>query len=136
MTEKWGSEAAAPIFAAIGKEALRYLDVPPRHTAPVALVRGELGAAPASFVTAAAAATVETAQAEPPLATEEASTSIIMPAVRGLSLRQALDTLAPLDVRLEVSGRGIVVNQTPPPGAPLPAGTVCRLALASPAARP
>src|SRR5215467_13375342 len=30
--EKWGSEAAAPIFAAIGKEALRYLNVPPRDT--------------------------------------------------------------------------------------------------------
>ena len=59
-----------------------------------------------------------------------------MPAVHGLSLRQALDTLAPLDVRLEVSGRGIVVEQTPPPGAPLPAGALCRLALASPAARP
>ena len=28
--EKWGSEAAAPIFAAIGREALRYLNVPPR----------------------------------------------------------------------------------------------------------
>ena len=27
--EKWGSEAAAPIFASIGREALRYLNVPP-----------------------------------------------------------------------------------------------------------
>ena len=27
--EKWGSEAAAPIFAAIGREILRYLEVPP-----------------------------------------------------------------------------------------------------------
>ena len=41
--EKWGSEAAAPIFASIGREALRYLNVPPRNTAPVALVRGEIG---------------------------------------------------------------------------------------------
>jgi cell division protein FtsI (penicillin-binding protein 3) len=133
-TEKWGSEAAAPIFAAIGKEALRYLNVPPRQTAPVALVRGELGASPASSVTAAAAASVESGPAEPPLTTEESAS--VMPVVRGLSLRQALDTLAPLDVRLEVSGRGIVVQQTPSPGVPLPAGTLCRLALASPAARP
>ena len=28
--EKWGSEAAAPIFSAIGGEVLRYLEVPPR----------------------------------------------------------------------------------------------------------
>ena len=30
--EKWGSEAAAPIFAAIGREALRHMNVPPRGT--------------------------------------------------------------------------------------------------------
>jgi cell division protein FtsI (penicillin-binding protein 3)/stage V sporulation protein D (sporulation-specific penicillin-binding protein) len=60
----------------------------------------------------------------------------LMPRVQGLSLRQALEVLAPLDIRLEVTGRGIVVSQAPPPGAPLPAGSLCRLALASPAARP
>ena len=38
--EKWGSEAAAPIFAAIGREVLRYLDVPPRDAAPVPIVHG------------------------------------------------------------------------------------------------
>src|SRR5260370_457421 len=40
--EKWGSEAAAPIFAAIGREALRYLNVAPRDSSPVPIVRGEL----------------------------------------------------------------------------------------------
>ena len=30
--EKWGSEAAAPIFSAIGREALRYLNVAPRDS--------------------------------------------------------------------------------------------------------
>jgi len=44
--------------------------------------------------------------------------------------------LAGLKGWLEVTGRGIVVSQMPPPGAPLPAGALCRLALASPAARP
>ena len=38
--EKWGSEAAAPIFSAIGGEVLRYLDVPPRDAAPLAIVTG------------------------------------------------------------------------------------------------
>ena len=32
--EKWGSEAAAPIFSAIGREALRHMNVPPRGTTP------------------------------------------------------------------------------------------------------
>src|SRR6185503_17231955 len=52
--EKWGSEAAAPIFASIGREALRYLNVPPRNTAPVALVRGEIGTAAPFTATGAA----------------------------------------------------------------------------------
>ena len=135
--EKWGSEAAAPIFASIGREALRYLNVPPRDTAPVALVRGELGtprrAATASFAVTTAAS-VDGVAVEPLLARRRIGD--VMPRVEGLSLRQALDALALLDVRIEVSGRGIVVSQAPPAGAPLAAGTLCRLALASPAARP
>jgi cell division protein FtsI (penicillin-binding protein 3) len=129
--EKWGSEAAAPIFAAIGKEALRYLNVPPRDTTPVALVRGEMATAPAALAVAAGG---DGAALRPASLGEE--TAAVMPRVEGLSLRQALDTLASFDVRLELSGGGIVVSQTPPPGAPLPAGTLCRLALASPATRP
>ena len=46
--EQWGSEAAAPIFAAIGREALRYLHAPPKDTAPVQIVRPEPGPAPAA----------------------------------------------------------------------------------------
>ncbi|HZO41998.1 MAG TPA: penicillin-binding protein 2, partial [Methylomirabilota bacterium] len=38
--EKWGSEAAAPIFSAIGREILRYLEVPPRDVQPVQIVTG------------------------------------------------------------------------------------------------
>jgi cell division protein FtsI (penicillin-binding protein 3) len=127
--EKWGSEAAAPIFAAIAKEALRYLNVPPRDTTPVALVRGEVAAPPAF-------ADVPPGGDGPairPASLSEESPAV-MPKVQGLSLRQALEALAPLDVRLEVSGRGIVVSQEPAAGAPLGAGTLCRLALASPAA--
>jgi cell division protein FtsI (penicillin-binding protein 3) len=131
--EKWGSEAAAPIFASIGREALRYLNVPPRNTAPVALVRGEIGTA-APFTVTPAVLSFDGATVELLSAGDDSAT--LMPRVQGLSLRQALEVLAPLDVRLEVTGRGIVVSQAPPPGAPLPAGATCRLALASPAARP
>ncbi len=126
--EKWGSEAAAPIFAAIGREALRYLNVPPRDTLPVALVRGEIGAEGAALASTAGAATVEGAALD--LVDTGDDAGPVMPRVQGLALRQAMEVLAPLDVRLEVSGRGVVESQTPPAGAPLPAGTLCRLALA------
>jgi hypothetical protein len=59
-----------------------------------------------------------------------------MPRLGGLSLRQAMETLAPLGVRLEITGRGVVTSQLPMPGAPLPPGTVCRLHLAPTAGRP
>jgi hypothetical protein len=58
-----------------------------------------------------------------------------MPAVTGLSLRQAMQTLAPLDVRLEVAGRGVVSAQTPAAGATLAPGMVARLTLHPPSAR-
>jgi cell division protein FtsI (penicillin-binding protein 3) len=131
--EKWGSEAAAPIFASIGREALRYLNVPPRNTAPVALVRGEIGTA-APFTATPPSLSFDGAAVELLSVGDDSAT--LMPRVQGMSFRQALEVLAPLDVRLEVTGRGIVVSQAPPPGAPLPAGAMCRLALASPAARP
>jgi cell division protein FtsI (penicillin-binding protein 3) len=136
--EKWGSEAAAPIFAAIAREALRYLNVPPRDTTPVALIRGELGTpAPLAMAAASLPAPAATLDGPPirPVSLEEDSPAL-MPRVQGLSLRGALDALSALDVQVEVSGRGIVVDQVPAPGTALPAGAICRLALASPAGGP
>jgi len=37
---RWGSEAAAPVFAAVGSRLLRYLNVPPRDTPPLHIIRG------------------------------------------------------------------------------------------------
>jgi hypothetical protein len=65
-----------------------------------------------------------------------ATVAAVMPRLAGLSLRQALEALAPHGVRLEISGRGVVTSQQPAPGAPLPAGTVCRLHLAPTTGRP
>ena len=134
--EKWGSEAAAPIFSAIGRETLRYLNVAPRDSSPVPIVRGEMAAvAPARPRPSALAAP----QPGPPLVTagasEPADGAAVMPRVAGLSLRQALEALAPLGVGLEISGRGVVTAQSPLPGAPLPAGTTCRLQLTPPVGR-
>jgi cell division protein FtsI (penicillin-binding protein 3) len=139
--EKWGSEAAAPMFATIGREALRYLNVSPRDSSPVPIVRGEI-------VAAASAAPRAGGPAEPAppgapalpvgLTPEPASAGdaqAVMPRLAGLSLRQAMEALAPFGVRLEITGRGVVTGQTPPPGSPLAVGAMCRLQLASPAGR-
>ena len=131
--EKWGSEAAAPIFAAIGAEALRYLHAPRKDSAPVQIVRadGGLPDAPAGSALRGLVRVAGVAIAE----AEERDGAPLMPSLVGLSLRQAMQTLAPLDVRLEVVGRGVVSAQAPTPGAPLAPGALARLTLHPPSAR-
>jgi cell division protein FtsI (penicillin-binding protein 3) len=140
--EKWGSEAAAPIFAAIGREVLRYLNVAPRDSSPVPIVRGEMASAAPSLAPTGAGAgglpalDVAAAPAGAAEAVHAAAADPVMPRLAGLSLRQAMETLAPHGVRLEITGRGVVTGQLPLPGAPLPPGTICRLHLAPAAGRP
>src|SRR5260370_33775098 len=139
--EKWGSEAAAPIFAAIGREALRYLNVAPRDSSPVPIVRAELARATPERARAGAGAQGPAldAVAGPAGAADAVPAPAgdgVMPRLGGLSLRQAMETLAPHGVRLEITGRGVVTSPLPLPGAPLPPGTACRLHLAPPAGRP
>ncbi len=130
--EKWGSEAAAPIFAAIGREALRHLHVAPRGSTPVPIVRVEPAPGAAESPRAGG---VEAAIRSVGTLTVELATDL-MPRLHGQSLRQALETLAPFGVRIELHGRGVVVDQSPAPGSPLAPGTLCSLTLASPVARP
>ena len=142
--EKWGSEAAAPMFAAIGTEALRYLHAPPKNTAPVQIVRQEpvsdqpqLQGEPQPQARRAITKMVGE-RSEPGVSAESfasSDTPPAMPVVVGLSLRQAMHTLAPLDVRLEVLGRGVVSAQAPAAGAALAPGALARLTLTPPSAR-
>ncbi len=126
--EKWGSEGAAPIFAALGREVLRYLNVPPRDTPPVPIVRG---LEPGMVVPVSSALPV--AMDRPAL--EQDALSPLMPGVLGKSLRSALEMLEGLDIRVEVVGRGVVVAQRPAAGEALVPGSVARLELAPPTAR-
>jgi cell division protein FtsI (penicillin-binding protein 3) len=122
--EKWGSEAAAPIFSAIGAEVLRYLDVPPSDAAPLSIVTGGPAESPAGRVRLVG------------VAAAEAHDERLMPDLRGRTLRQALATLAPLEVTVKVAGQGrVVTEQAPPPGEALEGQVGVRLTLAGAAAR-
>jgi len=126
--EKWGSEAAAPIFAAIGLQALRHMNVPQQGTTPVPIMRAE------------AASGAEAAAVTSPLSlvsvADAADAVPLMPALQGRSLRGAMAALAAFDVELEVQGRGVVVSQSPAPGTPMAPGMTCRLTLTGPAGPP
>jgi len=124
--EKWGSEAAAPIFSAIGRDILRYLDVPARDAASVAIVSPAAeetkNASVAGRVRLIATATTATdGQAR-------------MPDLAARTKRQALAALAPLGVEVEMIGQGLVVRQEPPAGTLLARDMTVRLALMSPGA--
>jgi cell division protein FtsI (penicillin-binding protein 3) len=114
--ESWGSEAAAPIFSAIGGQVLRYLEVPPRDATPLQIVTG------AGVESPVAGRVRQMSAAEP--AAERG-----MPDLRGTTLRQALAALAPLGVHVELAGRGRVVQQTPAPGEALGETVTARLTL-------
>jgi cell division protein FtsI (penicillin-binding protein 3) len=135
-TEKWGSEAAAPVFAAIAADVLRYLEVPRTDAPPVQIVsgRGQFVTGAGQIVTTAGPAA---GPAGRPLAAGLAPITgdageRRMPDLAGRSLRRALEALAPLGVAVELQGHGQVVAQVPPPGVPLPPGSEVRLTLAPP----
>ena len=120
--EKWGSEAAAPIFSAIAGPVLRYLEVPPRDATPIQIVTG--GGADGKVAGGVRLASV---------ATETAAG--VMPDLRGSTLRQALAALTPRGVRVEIAGRGRVVQQAPAAGEQLGDDAVARLTLSPSGAR-
>jgi len=116
--EKWGSEAAAPIFAAIGREILRYLDVPSRDARPVQIVAGqpiEPRGTPVVRLVSTAFTDVEGER--------------VMPDLEGTTLRQAIAVLARLRLGVRIAGQGVVVGQAPAPGTPLAPHTTVSLTL-------
>ncbi|MGH7301858.1 MAG: penicillin-binding transpeptidase domain-containing protein, partial [Candidatus Rokuibacteriota bacterium] len=117
--ERWGSEAAAPIFSAIGREILRYLEVAPRDAQPLQIVTGS----PAEPAAPARMRLVSTAEAAEPDGTRR------MPDLGGKTLRQALEALEPLRVDVRLAGQGRVARQVPAAGDPLEPGAVARLTL-------
>src|SRR5215813_13388345 len=115
--EKWGSEAAAPVFNAIGREILRYLEVAPRDVQPLQIVMGAEAVPPRVRLVSTAAELVD------------ADGTKRMPDLTGKTLRQALGALEPLGVEVRLAGQGRIVRQMPAAGEPVEPGAVARLTL-------
>lgn len=118
QTAQWGSEAAAPVFAAVGSRLLRSLNVPPQDTPPVPIVRG--------------VSTEPRVVASPGVGSrlERALDGLRMPQLVGQRLRPALAALSAYAVGVEIHGHGVVVAQEPAAGSELRPGTICKLDLA------
>jgi cell division protein FtsI (penicillin-binding protein 3) len=120
----FGGTVAAPIFRRIADAALRYLGVAPtiNPTPPVLLARSGAGA------TAPTSGFAVPVTIVPALASAAAG-QIVLPELRGLSLREAVRILMRLGVTPRVAGEGVVIEQNPLPGSPVEPGGACRLAL-------
>lgn len=116
---QWGSEAAAPIFSHIGKQVLSYMAITPRDMPSLEIVHK---------------ASLSQKEEVRNISLESSHINSIqsMPNLVGKSLRQALDEIAHLNVKIEVKGSGIVIHQDPLPGEDIAQQTVCRLELSKP----
>jgi cell division protein FtsI (penicillin-binding protein 3) len=125
----FGGTVSAPIFRRIAEAALRYLGVTPsvNPAPPVLIARSDEGRQVTVSGPTAPLAIV-------PATGPSIAGQVVLPELRGLSLREALRVLARLGITPRVSGEGVVIEQDPLPGTALESGGACRLALGRPAA--
>ena len=128
-----GGVVAAPVFKRIAEASLRHLGIAPtvNPMPPVLVARHDRGASPA----------VQRADAPPNDLVGAAIQPLepgTMPDLRGQSAREALRTLTKIGSSARMTGRGVVIDQTPAAGEPLATGEVgvLRLGRQAPAVLP
>lgn len=111
----YGGTVAAPIFKRIAEASLRHLGIPPTLNAPSPVLVARK---------ADAAGEIRPAGGRMPFAPPmpQPVADGLMPDLRGLSAREAVQTLASLGLRSRLTGSGVVVEQSPSPGTELVPG--------------
>lgn len=124
----FGGAVAAPVFQRIASHALRLRGITPSmgRVPPVLVARRDAGSMPA-----APAVT----RLQGPTVVPIGDTALV-PDLRGLSARDAIQTLARVGLRPRLAGDGIVIDQRPAAGVPFEVGDVCTLVLARDPSRP
>jgi cell division protein FtsI (penicillin-binding protein 3) len=119
-----GGVVSAPVFKRIAEAAVTYLGIAPTlNAAPPVLVARHDPVETPSVTAQPAVATVGSS------AMFEIAKSGVMPDLRGLSAREALRVLSQIGLTARMTGDGVVVSQTPEPGATLVRGDACALRL-------
>jgi len=138
----YGGTVAGPVFKEVATRTLQYMGVPPlppqepeellAETSAAANpdeVEGPASELPALAVDAADATVGE--GSELVLSVDELTDDLdgvaSMPDLGGMTIRGAVRQLAEHEVQCRVEGSGLLVEQTPPPGAPLRQGDTVRL---------
>ena len=114
-----GGAVAAPIFQRIAEGAMRYLAVPPSVHAdpPVLVTRAESSTTPPPVFVSTRAPSGDgwgVSASHVDLG--------VMPDLRGLSAREAVDAVGQFGLGVEFIGSGVVAHHEPPPGADIERG--------------
>jgi cell division protein FtsI (penicillin-binding protein 3) len=112
----YGGVLAAPVFRAIALHALQRLKIPPKKVVAQIEKSREYAARPKKRDVL-------------PKGTKKVPAGT-MPDLSGLSLRQVLKSLMEKNLDIRISGRGVLQEQEPHPGARLREGTTCYLRFA------
>jgi cell division protein FtsI (penicillin-binding protein 3) len=118
----FGGTVSAPIFKRIAETTLRYLGVGPtiNPAPPVLVARQPTGPGLPTSGSGTPESVVSLVADGPPGT---------MPALLGLSARDAMRKVIRVGMSAHISGDGAVVSQTPAPGAPLDGVDACELVL-------
>ena len=116
-----GGAVAAPVFKRVAEAALRHLAVPSTGNPDRAVLVRRAAAGPGAG--RPAALPVRDAPAD------ASSGHRVMPDLRGLSARRALEALGPLHLGVRLEGDGFVTSHQPGPGEPVGHGTIAALNL-------
>ncbi|HEX8072403.1 MAG TPA: penicillin-binding protein [Pyrinomonadaceae bacterium] len=139
----YGGQVAAPVFAEIASNVLPYLNVEPDAETTEASPREQLARLAPELNHASAVQTNDAAQAEAAASLPEVLTrggevgelvyasagerALLMPDLRGRSVRDAARVCAQLGLELEAHGEGRARQQSPAAGARIESGQVVRI---------
>jgi hypothetical protein len=135
----YGGEVCAPYFQKIAQESLMQLRVPPDRNLPLPRLAPPITAAstkdylpnatPVQPLKEHAENRKNETHAEV-LSVEVEGEWIVLPDFRGLAKREVLDRCVGLGIRLQASGSGVAVHQSPSPGTRVPIGAKCSVTFA------
>jgi cell division protein FtsI (penicillin-binding protein 3) len=118
-----GGSVAAPVFKSIAEPALRYLAIPESIDTPAPILVNAAVSGP----TPVATSLVKEPPEIPIVVTPTLGPG--MPDLTGLSAREAVGIAAEIGLAPSLSGDGVVISQSPAPGAPIADGGGVRLNL-------
>lgn len=117
----FGGVVAAPVFATIAEESMRYLKVAPNQSLT------------AEVPVAQPAEVVELTVPQVPQVTKmPEGDAPAMPNCMGMSYRQVLQTMENTGLNIKINGNGRVVEQSPPPGQAISYGSEVWIRMAPP----